>query len=143
VAAEILQVVEQAGPYLTAALLTYGNGVLGRAQDAAVEATANVGHTILNLVWHRGSTQERAALQRAVDGAAGAPEDRDATGALRMEIQRVLAQDAALLRELIELLPASTSTVNITASGTRSIAAHTIGTAVTGNSNRVTPTDLP
>ncbi|RLV08139.1 hypothetical protein CTZ27_04710 [Streptomyces griseocarneus] len=134
---EIVTVMEQVGPYLTAALGAYGAGVLVRAEDAAVDATANAGRRILRAVWRRRVPEERAALEAAVQDAVAEPGDEDAAGALRQQIKRALREDAELLGELSALVAAGT--VTVTASGERSIAAQTITTAVSGDHNTVRP----
>ncbi|MFF5607668.1 hypothetical protein ACFY65_15035 [Streptomyces cellulosae] len=133
--AEIVQFAGQMSPYLTAALGAYGAGVLTRAENAAVDATANAGHRLLQAVWRRRDEQGRADLEAAVQDAADEPEDADAAAALRHQIKRALREDAELLRELTEMLPAACSPgVTVTASGDRSIAAGgNIGFAVTGD----------
>ncbi|GHH82318.1 hypothetical protein GCM10017771_06150 [Streptomyces capitiformicae] len=136
---EIGQLVGQAGPYLTAAVVAYGTGVLTRAESAAVEATANIGRRMLQAVWHRRDDQSRAALESAVADAAAEPEDDDASAALRVQIKKALREDEELRRELASLLPSgSTGTVTVTASGTRAIAAGgNIGIAITGDGHDV------
>ncbi|MFE6173706.1 hypothetical protein [Streptomyces sp. NPDC056464] len=134
--AEIVGLVEQAGPYLTAALGAYGAGVLSRAEDSAVDATANLGRLILHAVWrHRGGTG-LAALETAVEDAAEDIEDADAAAALRQQIKRALRDDEELCRELASLLPEPSGAVTITASGARAIAAQSIGMAVTGDNTQ-------
>ncbi|MEU9289401.1 hypothetical protein AB0D57_33220 [Streptomyces sp. NPDC048275] len=137
--AEIVQFVGQAGPYLTAALGAYGAGVLTRSENAAVEATANVGRRMLQAVWRRRDEQGRAELEAAVQDAAEETGDEDAAAALRQQIKRAVREDAELLRELAELLPAAGGPVTVTASGERSIAARTIGTAITGDNATLRP----
>ncbi|MGW2637380.1 hypothetical protein [Streptomyces sp. NPDC001348] len=132
---EIVQMVQQAGPYLSAALAAYGDAVLVRAESAAVDATADVGRRILGLVWRRRDEPGRTALEEAVREAATDLEDEDAAAALRQEIKRTLREDARLLREVAALLPAA-GPVTITA-GKGAIAAQHIGIAVTGDHNEV------
>ncbi|AGS72096.1 hypothetical protein [Streptomyces collinus] len=136
---EIVQLVEQAGPFLTTAVGTYGAAVFSRAESAAVDATANLGRRILQTVWRRRDAQGRAELEAAVQDAAEAPEDADAAAAVRQQVKRALREDAELLAELARMLPASGETVTVTASGERSIAAKTIGTAVTGDNTTIQP----
>ncbi|WP_406457085.1 hypothetical protein OG782_32370 [Streptomyces sp. NBC_00876] len=136
--AEIVALVDQAGPYLTAALTAYGVGVLGRAEDAAVDATANVGRRLLDSVWRRRGGPGRAELEAAVGEAAEAPADADAAAALRQQIKRALREDRELLAELVALLPAG-SAVSVTASGERAIAAQRITTAITGDNATLRP----
>ncbi|MFJ4486559.1 hypothetical protein ACIP3D_29910 [Streptomyces longwoodensis] len=131
--AEIVQLVKQAGPYLTTAVSAYGAAVFSRAENAAVDATANLGQLILQAVRRRRDEQGRAELETAVQDAAEAPEDADAAAAVRQQIKRALREDAELLAELARMLPAVGETVTVTASGERSIAARTITTAVTGD----------
>ncbi|MBZ6258931.1 hypothetical protein KVH22_25790 [Streptomyces olivaceus] len=138
VGAEIVQFLEQAGPYLSAALGAYGAGILARAEDAAVGATANAGRSILHAVWRRRSPSGRQELEAAVREAAEEPEDADTAAALRQQIKRTLRENPQLLAELAAQLPAA-GAVTITASGERSIAAQTIGTAVTGDNTTIRP----
>ncbi|MEV4558743.1 hypothetical protein AB0K51_17365 [Kitasatospora sp. NPDC049285] len=135
---EIVQLVEQAGPYLASALSAYGGAVLTRAEDAAVDASADLGQRILQAVWRRRPAAARAAIEDAVQDAA---EDTDPdAAALRRQVKRALREDPELLGEIAALLPRPVpGSVTITASGSHSIAAHTIGTVITGNHNRVTP----
>ncbi|MFJ8438568.1 hypothetical protein [Kitasatospora griseola] len=123
--AEIVQLVEQAGPYVASAVGAYGTAVLTRAEDAAVDATANLGRRILQAVLRR-RPEQAAELAGAVDDAAADPDDADAAAALRQQLKRALREDAELRAELAGLLP--TGSITITASGTRSIAAYSIGT---------------
>ncbi|MEH0625999.1 hypothetical protein [Streptomyces stelliscabiei] len=135
--ADIVQLVEQAGPYLTTAVAAYGVAVFTRMESAAADATANLGRRILQAVWRRRDDQGRAELEVAVQEAAEAPDDEDAAAALRQHIKRALRDDVELLAELARMLPAAGETVHVTASGERSIAAKTIGTAVTGDNTTV------
>lgn len=139
VSAEIGQLVEQAGPYLATAASAYGVAVFTRAESAAVDATANLGRRILQAVWRRRDERGRTELEAAVQEAAEAPDDADAAAALRQQIKRALRDDAELLAELARMLPAAGETVHVTASGERSIAAKTIGTAVTGDNTTIRP----
>ncbi|MGW0409970.1 hypothetical protein ACWDZX_01420 [Streptomyces collinus] len=131
---DIVQLVEQAGPYLTAAVGAYGATVLTRAQDAAADATVGLGQRILQLVWRRGDEVGRADLERVVDEAADEQDDAFSAAVLSRLLRRALRDDPGLREELSELLPApAAGTVTITASGERAIAAQHIGTAITGD----------
>ncbi|MFD8884758.1 hypothetical protein ACFV0H_19875 [Streptomyces erythrochromogenes] len=130
---EIVQLVQQAGPYLTTAISAYGVAVFTRAESAAADATANLGQRVLQAVWRRRDQQDRAEFEAAVQDAAEAPEDADAAAAVRQQIKRALREDTELMAELAGILRTSGVTINVTASGTRSIAAKEIGTAVTGD----------
>ncbi|MEU7060297.1 hypothetical protein [Streptomyces sp. NPDC046197] len=137
--ADVVQLAEQAGPYLTTAVSAYGVAVFTRAESAAVDATANLGRRILQAVWRRRGERGRAELEAAVQNAAQAPDDEDAAAAVRQQIKRALREDAELLAELARMLPAAGETVTVTASGERSIAAKAIGTAVTGDNTTIRP----
>jgi hypothetical protein len=139
VSAEITQLVGQAGPYLATAVSAYGVAVFSRAESAAVDATANLGRRILQAVWRRRDEQGQAELEAAVRDTVEAPGDEDAAAALRQQIKCALRDNAELLTELARLLPAAGETVNVTASGERSIAAKTISVAVTGDDATVRP----
>ncbi|MBO1332583.1 hypothetical protein [Streptomyces sp. VRA16 Mangrove soil] len=141
---EIAQLVGQAAPYVSTAVGAYGAGVLTRAEDAAVGATAHLGRRILGLVWRRRDEQGRGELEAAVEDVAAAPKDDDAGAALRQQIKRALRDDDGLRAELAALLAEAGSgsgerSVHVTASGERSIAARTIGTAVTGDGVTLRP----
>ncbi|MFF1902925.1 hypothetical protein [Kitasatospora sp. NPDC058218] len=132
---EIAELLTQAGPFLTGALGAYGTAVLTRAEDAAADATANTGRRLLQRVWRRGDAAERAELEEAV---ADAETDlASATAALRLHLRAALREDAELRHEITDLIAGQVaSAITITAVGERSIAAHTIGTAITGDGHR-------
>lgn len=134
-----MQLVGQVGPYLTTAVGAYGVAVFTRAEDAAVDATANLGRRMLQAVWRRRDVQGRAELEAAVQDTADAPGDEDAAVALRQQVKCALREDTELLAELARMLPVGGETVNVMASGERSIAAKTIGTAVTGDNTTIRP----
>ncbi|MFE2724007.1 hypothetical protein [Kitasatospora sp. NPDC059327] len=132
---EIAELLTQTGPFLTGALGAYGTTVLTRAEDAAADATANAGRRLLQRVWRRGDAAERAALEAAVADAEEDPES--ATAALRLHLRAALREDTELRRDMRELIShQSTGTITVTAVGERSVAAHTIGTAITGDGHR-------
>ncbi|MFF8950035.1 hypothetical protein ACF09I_14795 [Streptomyces sp. NPDC014940] len=129
-----MQLVEQAGPYLTAAVGAYGAAVLTRAQDAAADATVGLGQRILQSLWRRGDEAGRAELERVVDEAADEQDDVYSAAVLSRLLRRALRDDPGLQEDLSALLPApAAGTVTITASGERSIAAQHIRTAITGD----------
>ncbi|MFF0257917.1 hypothetical protein [Streptomyces microflavus] len=132
--AEIVQLVEQAGPYLTAAVGAYGAAVLTRAEDAAADATVTLGQRILGAVWRRRDEEGQAELERVVDEAADEQDESYTVAVLGRLIRRALQDDAELRAELSALLPApGAGSITITASGERSIAAQHIGNAYTGD----------
>ncbi|MER6239758.1 hypothetical protein ABT185_27480 [Streptomyces clavifer] len=92
----------------------------------------------MHAIWQRRSPDGRPELEAAVREAAEEPEDADAAAALRQQIKRTLRENPQLLTELATQLPA-TGAVTITASGERSIAAQSIGTAFTGDNTTIRP----
>ncbi|MFC9610390.1 hypothetical protein [Streptomyces sp. NPDC056938] len=130
--AEIMQLVGQAGPAVTAAVGAYGAAVLTRAQDAAADSTVSLGQRILQLVWRHRDEAGQAELERVVGEAADEQDDAYSTAVLSRLLRHALQDDPVLRKELAAVLPA-TSTVTVTASGERSIAAQHIGTAITGD----------
>ncbi|MEV7689054.1 hypothetical protein [Streptomyces bungoensis] len=132
--AEIVQLAEVAGPYLTAAAGAYGAAVLSRAEDATADATVNMGRRVLQAVWRRRDAAGKAALEAAVTDVGDDPDDSDAAATLRHQIKRALRDDAELRAELAALLPPPIQgTVTINSTGDRNNVAHTIGTAVSGD----------
>ncbi|MDH6119332.1 hypothetical protein [Kitasatospora sp. GAS204B] len=134
--AELVQLVEQAGPYVSAAVTAYGAAVLTRAQDAAVDATANLGQRILQTVWQRRQRSDQAALTVSVAEAAAEPENPEAAADLRRQIERALREDDRLREDVAAMLP-PTPQVVITASGERGIAAQHIGTVINGDNTTI------
>ncbi|MFD8464887.1 hypothetical protein ACFV10_07160 [Streptomyces cyaneofuscatus] len=132
--AEIVQLVEQASPYLTAAVGAYGAAVLTRAEDAAADATVTLGQRILGAVWRRRDEEGQAELERVVDEAADEQDESYTVAVLGRLLRRALQDDAELRAELSALLPVpGGGSITITASGERSIAAQHIGNAYTGD----------
>lgn len=127
-----MQLVGQAGPAVTAAVGAYGAAVLTRTQDAAADATVSLGQRILQLVWRHRDEAGQAELERVVGEAVDEQDDAYSTAVLSRFLKHALQDDPALREELSAVLPAG-STVTITASGERSIAAQHIGTAITGD----------
>ncbi|GJF32409.1 hypothetical protein KNE206_51090 [Kitasatospora sp. NE20-6] len=136
--AELVELVGQVGPYVGAAVTAYGAGVLTRAQDAAVDATANLGQRIVQTVWHRGRRSDRAALEIAVEEAAAEGAGEGAGEDLRRQIERALREDARLRSEIAAMLPGAPQIV-ITATGERGVAAQHIGMVINGDNPTVHP----
>jgi hypothetical protein len=118
-------VIGQVVPAVSAAVAAYGVGVLTRAEDAAVDVTANLGRRVLQRVFYRAVHPDR--LKSAVGDLAVASQDPDALAALRLQIRAVLTQAPELVTELAALLPTIS---RATASGERSVA---VGGANTGS----------
>ncbi|MEU3221368.1 hypothetical protein [Streptomyces sp. NPDC006971] len=136
---EIVQAVDQMGPYVAAALAAYGANVLSHAEDAASDATVNVGRQILLRFWNRISPTRRAMLQQAVeDAVTTGPVAEDGAAALRMQLRHAMSEDPQLVEELRNLLASAPRTV--TASGERSVAVggESTGVVSTGDGAHIT-----
>ncbi|NLU68840.1 hypothetical protein HCC30_16485 [Streptomyces sp. HNM0574] len=132
--AEIAQWVQQAGPVVASGVSAYGVAVLTRTQDAAADATVNLGRRILQTVWQRGDEEGRGELERVVAEAAGAEDAASASDELGRFLGRALRDDPELRAQLSAMLPVpAAGTVNVTASGERAVAAQHIGTVITGD----------
>ncbi|MFE6919145.1 hypothetical protein [Streptomyces rubiginosohelvolus] len=105
--AEIMQWVDQAGPYVAAAVGAYGTAVLTRAEGTAVDGTVALGRRILQALWRRQNASGRTELEQAVADAADRPDDADATAGLRHQLERALREDVELRGELATLLGAA------------------------------------
>ncbi|MFD4828613.1 hypothetical protein ACFWPV_01975 [Streptomyces uncialis] len=99
------------------------------------------GLRVLHTIWSHRPAGARGELETVVTEAAATPDDPDSLAALRQHIKRALREDPDLHAELLTLLRSAPTPepapLNVTASGERSIAAHHIGTAVTGDHNTV------
>ncbi|MGW4898481.1 hypothetical protein ACWEQL_40550 [Kitasatospora sp. NPDC004240] len=113
-----------AGPAVTSAAAAYGGAVLTRVEEAAADATVGLGQRIINSVWRRRDTQQRAELEACLNDASR-PGGEDAMGALRRQIRLALHSDPGLLAELAALLPAGgpQGATRVEASGAGSVAA--------------------
>ncbi|MET8386497.1 hypothetical protein ABZV14_26190 [Streptosporangium canum] len=132
-----MTLVAEISPYVTAAVGAYGGAVLARAQEDAADATVEWGRKILQRIF--GITDAPEETPETVADLVSDPGNEDFQAALRVRIAKMLAADAALVQEVRGMLvQAATSTVTVTASGSRSIAAHTnSGVAITGDNNTI------
>lgn len=133
------QVVNSVGPFLPY-LVAAGQGVAESLDEHGDEA-----QKLATSLWEalRPKVEARPAALDAVKYAAEQPKDDDAQVALRLQIRRLLSEDAELAAELSRILQAgqqSGGTVNVTASGARSVAiggSANGGVIITGDQNRV------
>ncbi|MEV6868535.1 hypothetical protein AB0M44_47135 [Streptosporangium subroseum] len=134
---ELATLAAEVSPYVTAAISAYGGAVLARAQDDAADATVGWGRRILQRIF--GVTDAPEEAPEAVADLVSNPDNEDFQAALRVRIAKILAADAALAQEVRGMLAqAATSTVTVTASGSRAIAAHiNSGVAITGDNNTI------
>ena len=125
-------------PYIAGAASAYGAAVLDKVRDEAADATADatvsLGRRLLRRLLGRG--ESRPAIEATVSDLATDPDDEDYRAALRVQIRKALTADPALADEVRGTLTQAGVTITITASGTRSVAAHTItGNVTTGDTH--------
>jgi hypothetical protein len=104
-AAELAELVNEAWPYVTAAVSGYGTAVLKKTEESTVDATVGWGRRLLQRIFGEGEAPE--ALRDLADD----PDDPDLQAVLRVRIRKMLADDDLLVAELRDMLAeASTQT---------------------------------
>ncbi len=120
----------QAMPYLTAAASAYGGAVLAQVRDDAAEATVGLGRRLAQRIF--GTRRGGEPLPEPLADLISDSDDEDAVAAMRLAVRKAIAADPQLRADIASLL--AESSVTITASGDRSVAAqHISGTVVTGD----------
>jgi hypothetical protein len=132
---DLVQVVNEATPYVVAAASAYGGAVLAKAQDEAATATVGVGRRLVQRIF--GTRDEGEEVPEVLADVITDPEDADNLGALRKAIRKALAADEELATQVREIVrDAQGAGVHVIASGERSAAAHTNkGIIATGDGN--------
>jgi TIR domain len=97
-AGEVAEIVNDAWPYVSAAVAGYGAAVLKTSEDAAASATVSLGRRILQRVFGRGQPPEVLA------DLASDPQDADLQAALRVALRKLLAEDDELLAQVRDVL---------------------------------------
>jgi hypothetical protein len=120
---------------LTAFLAPFLPYLIQAGQKAASEAADALGEAAwphAQALWARirGKVEEKPAAREAADDVAKAPEDERARGALELQIEKLLAHDAALAQDVERLWGQAQAAGVVIASGDRAIA---IGGSATGN----------
>ncbi|MFF5966295.1 hypothetical protein ACFY64_21680 [Streptomyces collinus] len=108
---DVVQVVAEITPYVTAAAGAYGIAVLVRAQDEAASATVALGRRLAQRIF--GVRADGGELPDALADVVEEPDDPDTTAALRNAIRKALLADeelAADVRALLSRAPAATRT---------------------------------
>ncbi|TQF01430.1 hypothetical protein E6W39_03210 [Kitasatospora acidiphila] len=119
-------------PYVAAAVSAYGAAVLTQVEQHAADATVSCGQRLLRRLLRR-TGPEQEAVAGAVNDLAGDPKDVDLQAGLRLAIRRALQADAQLASDIAAV---PRPTVAMTASGERSVAAHTVhGNITTGDNH--------
>lgn len=97
-AGELAELVNDAWPYVTAAVGAYGAAVLKSAEESTADATVGWGHRLLQRVFGNGEAPE------ALTDLADDPDDADLQAALRVRIRKALADDERLAAEVRAML---------------------------------------
>jgi hypothetical protein len=101
---EIVALVTDATPYLSAAVGAYGGAVLAKVRDDAADATVGAGRKVLQRVF--GRRRDGEPLPAPLAAVVADPGDGDALGVLRYAMRQALGADAAMLAEVREILAA-------------------------------------
>jgi hypothetical protein len=132
---DIAALAAQAAPYMSAAAGAYGAAVLVKIQDEAADATVGLGRRLLLKVF--GAHEAGEPLPSPLASLVVNPENKDATAALRLVVQRALAASPVLQENVRDMLNAPG--IGVVAAGERSIAGQVIsGVAVTGDRATIT-----
>jgi hypothetical protein len=103
-AGEVMEIVNDAWPYVSAAVTGYGAAVLKVSEDAAADATLSLGRRILQRVFGRGQPPD-ALAHLAAD-----PQDADLQAAVRVALRKLLAEDSQLTAQIREMLAEAVAT---------------------------------
>jgi hypothetical protein len=94
--------ISQVVPAAQAAIGAYGTAALTRDPDESADAQVELGRELLQTLYWRANNVPQ--LEGAVDDLATMPGDRDAIGALRLQIRKALAADNVLRDEMAKVL---------------------------------------
>jgi hypothetical protein len=98
---EVVKIVNDAWPFVSAAIAGYGAAVLKVSEDAAANVTMSLGRRILQRVFGR----EQAPV--ALADLAADPEDADLQAALRVALRKLLTEDTQLVGNIRDMLSAA------------------------------------
>jgi len=109
-------------PYFVPVAAEAGKEVVKSAASRISEATFRRAEALWQKLWPQ--AQDKPAMLQAAKDLAEMSEDEDAKAAFRLQLRKLLAADDALARDVANLLV--DSSVHVTASGERSVAANTV-----------------
>ncbi|MGH3615335.1 MAG: DUF5615 family PIN-like protein [Pseudonocardia sp.] len=102
---DLVALMNEMSPYLTAAVSAYGGAVLTRVQEDSADATVGWGRRILQRIFGTDPAEDRVPI--ALRELADDPTDADLQAALRVQIRKALAADEELAVEVIRMLTAA------------------------------------
>jgi hypothetical protein len=123
---------------LAAQLVTLLSPLLPKLAEGAADAGADLARRVWGRIAPR--AEQKPALKEALDDVAAAPSDADAQAALRIQLRKLLQEDASLREELEKTLAQAGQSNTVNASGERSVAVGgnvSGGTIITGDRNRI------
>ncbi len=104
-AGDLVSLVAEMTPYVSAAVGAYGGAVLAKVRDEAADATVGLGRRLLIRIF--GSQDQEGPLPGPLADLAIDPDDGDALAAVRLAIRQVLATDPDLEGEVRAMLSAA------------------------------------
>jgi hypothetical protein len=119
-------------PYLLPVAAGAGKAALKRAGDKIGDATWNKAEALWSKLWP--GIQERPSALEAARDLAAAPDDSDAQGAFGLQLKKMLAEDSELAKTVQQFLV--DSSVRVTASGDRSVAATNVTNSIISTGDR-------
>lgn len=99
---ELVELVNDAAPYVVTAVGAYGTAVLAQAQDEAATATVGLGRKLAQRIF--GTRAAALELPEALADMVEDPDDPDNLGALRKAIRKALSADPELAADVRRLL---------------------------------------
>jgi hypothetical protein len=120
---DLVQLLNDATPYVLSAVSAYGAMVLTQAQEEAATATIGVGRRLTQRIF--GVQRNGQGVPEVLADVIEDPQDADNLGALRKAIRKALAADAELAASVRAMVgQAQAAVVYVTASGEGSVATH-------------------
>lgn len=131
---DLVQVVNEATPFVVSAVSAYGGAVLAKTKEETASAAVNVGRRLLQRIF--GSRAEGEMIPQVLANVIQHPDDPDYLGALRVTMREALSANAQLADHFTAIVAdAKTAGVQVTASGERSVAVHTNPGVITTGDN--------
>lgn len=119
-------------PYLIPAAAGAGKAALKRTGEKLSDVTWKKAEALWNKLWPK--IENRAAALGAAQDLANTPDDSDAQGAFSLQLKKLFAEDAELAKDVAQFFV--DSSINISASGERSVAANSVTNSVVNTGDR-------
>jgi hypothetical protein len=102
--ADVTGIINDAWPFVSAAIAGYGAAVLKISEDSAADATVSLGRRILQRIFGRSQAPD------AVADLAADPQDGDLQAALRGVLRELLAENSQLATQVRDMVTQSAPT---------------------------------